>query len=203
MPVGDIFRIEIQHQLGSSPVMNVMHARIEISGPDAQQETEDVIEKAAEWWRDEMAPNLSENWQIISVYARRIEPTPGVPSIQVLSGASEIVGGVIGEFVPPQCALLISLYTASAAPTGRGRIYVPGFPEEFEDDGRLTNAAYTLMQAAADELEGAKTGSNGTELRFGVYSRSGGGTFLQVQQAVARTNLTTIRGRRNFPGFAA
>lgn len=81
-----------------------------------------------------------------------------------------IAGTATGPSQPAEVALVVSLRTALANRTGRGRFYLPQpSVEALDDDGTLLAAAQT---AIVDALESAWAAANGAGESPVVYSRT-------------------------------
>lgn len=83
---------------------------------------------------------------------------------------SALVGAAAGNPLPPEVALVVSLRTALANRTGRGRFYLPQLAATALDaDGLLSDAAQTGLVNA---LQDAWSGSNAAGENPVVYSRT-------------------------------
>jgi len=205
MAVNDIYRIEVLQNVGSEPTMNVLHAREEVAETINVIPAQCVVEMASALYTA-LAAQLSEDWRVVSINARRVYPEFGIPSTIVFGGAEAIVGAIESEIVPSQAAVLISLYTLLAERQGRGRIFLPGWPEDSQNEGRLTEDAYSALQAIADaQLTGFKGPflAGDGEWAFTIWSPDtaliGGRDVVAIQ---TRPNMATQKRRRAFPGFA-
>lgn len=204
--MGDVYRAEIWQNTGSEPTMNVLHIRESVAETGATPVAQLIVEMVSAAY-DLLAAELSEDWRVIAINARRVSPTGGVPASLVLGAAESIVGAVASEIVPAQAAILISLYTNTGDRTGRGRVYLPGCPELHQNEGQLLEAAWGDMQTAASAaFEGEKTPTGATDGRFRFMVFGGGASPdapWDVQAAIVRPNLATQKRRRAFPGFGA
>lgn len=59
-----------------------------------------------------------------------------------------LTGTDVGEMLPFQCATVISLLTASATRSGRGRFYLPPLAVSVLDDGRISGASLAVLDTA-------------------------------------------------------
>lgn len=66
--------------------------------------------------------------------------------------AVNAAGTATGSSLPPQCAVVISLRTAIANRTGRGRFYLPATSVDALDAGRISAAAQTTIANAMTRL---------------------------------------------------
>lgn len=205
MAENDIYRVEVLQNIGSEPSMNVFHLRESTAETVLDIPATAVVELVGETYLA-LAAQLSEDWRVVSINARRVWPDFGVPFTVVFGGAEAIIGSIESEVIPSQTAVLISFYTALAERAGRGRTYLPGWPEESQNEGQLVEAAYSALQGiASTEFVGPKgpflTGSG--IWNYTIWSPEtalvGGRDFIAV---AVRPNLATQKRRRAFPGFA-
>lgn len=205
MAVNDIYRAEVYHNIGSELTMNVFHMRETVSAGEEEEPTvtiQLIINELYNLW----AELLSEDWRVTVAKVRRVSPSAGIPDTIVYGGAENIVGQVESEIVPPQAAILVSLYSDTGTREGRGRQYIPGCAESLQNEGLLQEAAYvanngpiTTFYRSEHDAPGAGTG----KYRFNIWKSpaAGSGTH-DVVQAFIHPNLATQRRRRNFPAFS-
>lgn len=203
MAVGDIYSCSLHYNIGSELTMNVIHLRETTECTDsipAQAVGSAFINEFGTHYGVELFSAESLGTLLI---VRRVKPTAGVPSINVL-GATQVVGIGATAPVPSTSALLISLYSDVFTKSGRGRVYVPGVAVASQNDGQLDEAGETAATLFANMFEEPwiPTGVFTGEWEAVVYSRKLG-TAQAVTQAVAHTNLASQKGRRNFPGIGA
>jgi hypothetical protein len=96
--------------------------------------------------------------------ATAIDPLTGKNDDQVLT-AETLVGTNVGDTLPPQNAVVVSLRTAKATKSGRGRFYLPPFAESEVVAGLLTTTAQGQVSVAAQKM---------------VQSLNGAGYIVQV-----------------------
>lgn len=91
--------------------------------------------------------------------------------LQVQASAAEISGTAVGNSLPTDCAIVVSLRTLLANRRGRGRFYLPPFVADIilTDDGRVTPTGQSTITG---ELTTAWSNyvATGTPV---VYSRTG------------------------------
>jgi len=113
------------------------------------------------------ATSLDCNWDQIVV--SDTSPT-GLESV-VLPLTQPNPGTVIGDSLPPQDAAVISLRTGSKGGRKRGRFYLPGLSENYQNDGQMSGAQLTAVQALANGIVTAYgAGGSETAYRLVVYS---------------------------------
>lgn len=207
MAVNDVFRAQINMQCGSTPTMNILHMREVTARAADENAPESVIAAVAAFYGD-LAAQLGEDWRVISIRANQISPpAAGPPAVTVFGGAESIEGAIVSDLIPSNAPLVLSLYSSVVGNKGRGRIFLPGIPENEQNDGQITASYHGLVQgicnAHLDETfvpPAPKTGS----YAFIVWNPPGpGGVNMDVVSTIVRPNLANMRSRRAFEGFSA
>lgn len=205
MAVSDVYRIEVYQNVGSELTMNVLHARETVAETINTNVASCLIEMAVVLY-EALADQMSEDWRVIQMTARRVSPGSGIPSTLVLGGAESIEGAIVGDIIPSASALLISLYSTNFTRSGRGRQYLPGLPEASQNEGQITEAVHGSFQTIANAQYKGEKGpflAGDGKWRFTVFGGGAGPDPDQdVQEAIVRPNLATQRRRRAHPGFA-
>lgn len=156
MAAGDVVKVRTRgHVLGQSCEFGV-HIRYKTA-------TADASDLAASWVATIMplviaATGIECNWEMITV--ADTSPT-GSESVN-LGLTQPNPGTVIGDALPPQNAIVVGLRTGVKGGRRRGRFYLPGVTENYQDDGRLMGAQLTAAQALAQGLINAY-GPSGSE----------------------------------------
>lgn len=202
MAVGDVYRVEAQWQVGSQPTMNVMHAVQMTEETLLDNPATGLIEVMSDLFTN-FAMQLAETVRCITIYCIRVHPTTGIPATVVFGGGESIVGQIEDWHCAPQVAVLVSLYTTNPTRHGRGRIYIPGWPQSNEHNGQMTEEAHGAMTAACADLTNTLGPAAGATAEFRVCVSSAANDYaaLPVQDYIVRPNLATQRRRRAFPGF--
>lgn len=86
---------------------------------------------------------------------------------EFLDSGAAVTGTMAGDALPPQIALCITLRTAQAGASWRGRVYLPGFAEAFNAGGGTANSG-TAAVAFVTAIKSALTTSG---MDLGVLSR--------------------------------
>lgn len=206
MAVNDVYRCEIFQNVGSELTMNVLHVRETVAETLEPIPAQAVAEMIVALYTA-LAAELSEDWQVTVITARKVSPGSGIPGTLVLGAAEAIVGAKVSEIVPSQAAILFSFYSNTADKTGRGRMYLPGCPESSQNEGQLLETPWdaldTIAQAEFLGEKGPFLGGDG-KWRFLVHGGGGSPTSdWDFQSVVTRSNLATQRRRRHHPGFGA
>lgn len=206
MAVNDVWEVGISLQIGSLPTMVVPHFVETVSVvPDPPKLAATAIAQAihASGWMTALLACISEDVELLSIYVRKVSPTADVPLLYIVGTTPPVAGTNAAPADPSQVAALISLYTARMDRAGRGRMYIPGTPAGGNNEGLVIAVYLAELQAFCDvvPLTLVMIGPDAGEIRQCVWSR-GQEEANVVLQATPRTNLATIRGRRQRPGIA-
>jgi hypothetical protein len=114
------------------------------------------LEAALDTWTtvnaDQMLPPImSTDWVFLRTTADIIHPVIR-RSAQVVSSQEFRNGQIAGGSLPPSVTFVIARRTSTRGPTGRGRVFIPGVPTAWHDDGSLTGAAITAVGAVLDDF---------------------------------------------------
>lgn len=105
----------------------------------------------------------------ISVSVRRIRPLP--KTREETTAIVALPGIHSGEGMPHQICTLYKKRTALTAPSGRGRVYIPGTPQSWFVNGVWTNVATTIMQSIVNRLFQWSVSGGYSFAEWGVASR--------------------------------
>ena len=197
MAVGDVYELVQSYRVRGEYCQNILHYR------EKTAETDPVpARELATAWHAVIVPELvallSDEVQLACVYVRRISPSPGIAFTVLQTDPGEVAS----EAVPTTSAILMTWYTATFTKQGRGRNYWPGLPESSQNSGSLAAAELTawndLQTLMFDDLN-APVGPGVWELA--VWSALATTAHL-VTAGVVRTNLATMRSRRQKPGVS-
>ena len=112
----------------------------------------EVANLAIEGWDAEIAPWISDGFELTSVLVKYGPDATG-PSIEI--GAS-VNGEHAGVGAPPNVAYLLKKITADGGRAGRGRLYVPGVPEaQVDSAGLLTSTVRNGLDAGWEAFAAA------------------------------------------------
>lgn len=123
---------------------------------------------------------------------------------EFIDTAGAVAGTSAGDLLPPQTALVVTLRTAQAGRSFRGRTYLPGFGEGVNTaTGTMTSTA-----AAVSFLTAIKASLITSGLDLGVISRPNpdrvppsSGFITVVTSIVARDAVWDTQRRRAVPGI--
>lgn len=196
MAVGDVYEVVVGSRILGEYCENVFRFRETVGETDTIP-----AQNLALGFQTAIIPDwaalVSDQMEFACIYARRISPTPGI-AFTVLETT---VGTQVGEALPTTSAILLSWLTALATKRGRGRTYFSGAPEDSQAGGKLEAGVLAAWQAFGDTLITAiPAGGGGTgEWELAVWSEVDS-LARDVIAAVVRTNLATMRSRRQRPG---
>lgn len=195
MAVGDWYEITCDLSVQGEHAYNVLSFReTGASGADVPaKELADAFDAAitADW-----AALLATLTVINCYYVRRIHPSPGVAYTKIINEQ----GTVNEDPLPSASAVLVSWYGLTAGPRTRGRTYFAGTPENIQSGGLLEDAAIAAWEEFADLLKTPVVGGAGT-WELGVWSRVNA-AGIDASVRVVRSNMATMRSRRQRPGAA-
>jgi len=196
MAVNDWYEITTDMTVQGEHVYNVMNFRetVECTEDVPAQELVEAFDAAntTAW-----AALLAELTVINCYYCRRIHPTPSVAYTLI----KNIQGDVADDPLPSASALLISWYGLTASARHRGRNYFAGVPENVQSGGLLEAAAITAWQTFAALLITPVVGGATGTWEMGIWSRASV-AGVDARVAVVRSNMATMRSRRQRPGAA-
>lgn len=130
--------------------------------------------------------NVPTNWALARITIRNIdvEDQAEIPSV----GAPQ-AGANVNHSLPPQVALCVTLRTAKAGPSFRGRVYIPGWSEDTNDvNGFCLAAAAEQARLFVDNIKD-DLGANG--LTMAVLSRPRDAQPLAVPPVLAYAGQST------------
>lgn len=122
---------------------------------------------------------------------------------EFLDSGGPVAGTLAGDLLPPQTALCITLRTAQAGRSFRGRVYLPGFGEGVN----TATGAASGGGASIAFVSGVKTNLITSGLDLGVLSRPApdaipprAGFITTVTSVVCRDLVWDTQRRRAIPG---
>ena len=116
------------------------------------------------------------SWRLGQVYGAGVtwpptdcNPVGGTTLEAAYSGT--VIGGNATSALPPQCAMVTTLYTDQIGRRKRGRNYLPGLHEGMQSDGSIDSSTMTTFATQWNTLQN-KYFSAGTDptFRMGVWS---------------------------------
>lgn len=198
MAVNDILEVRFASMCDGQLGLNVRHYEItaEVLGGATLQEIADGLDAIFSPLVRPLMHNTALWW---GTGARHFRPLPISTEFSCI--ANQGAGNIAGDRMPRQVAGLISLRTAQAGRSGRGRLYIP-FPGEASNDidGTPTLAWNTLAQTLATAVKATQTivgAGTSTTLKPVVWSRAQNQRYA-ILTTLVRTNWATQRRRGSF-----
>ncbi len=124
--------VKYYDNLNNSEFVTVLHSKVIIANDDANMEVF-AGNALKDFVTQSVMPKLNAAITFTSVLTQRIRPLPRTAGYY-LSGLGAL-GGVAGDMLPPQCALVIRKLTTFAGRQYRGRVFQPGFSEGDQNHG--------------------------------------------------------------------
>jgi len=156
MAVNDVYRVSIEFQGpgGAGQFFITPHYEVQASLGSAEAEAEAVcIATEANWFTDalgaQMQQFMSSSVSAIACHARNLmQPTIGYDYIF----PAPVGGGVAGDMLPPQDAMVVTLQTGKVGRSYRGRLYLPGLPETSQVGGLFVTGLTADVQDAIEKV---------------------------------------------------
>lgn len=123
---------------------------------------------------------------------------------EYLDASAPVVGTGTGDLLPPQVAIVVTLRTALAGQSYRGRVYLPGFAEGTNS----STGTSALGTAPVNFIAAIKSTLQGNAMDLGVLSRPNAdatpprfGMINVVTSIVMRDTVWDTQRRRAVPGI--
>lgn len=123
---------------------------------------------------------------------------------EFIDTGAAVAGTLAGDFLPPQVALCITLRTAFAGQSFRGRVYLPGYGEAASSSTGTSSGTSTSVNF----ITAIKAALVANALDLGVISRPApdaiparSGSIQTVTSIVARDAVWDTQRRRAVPGI--
>jgi hypothetical protein len=185
IPTPNAARVVIQYHRGTEEFSNVLHfAKTDFTSGDL-----DNLASAIDLWvGDTFMINITQDVTYDATTAYDIRTSTG--EVRVLND-SATNGSAMGDVLPLNVALCITLYTASRGRSGRGRVYLAGLDEGHITDGYFTASATQLGLDYVNGIMGVALGVGWT-----LVIRSVQQDGVPLTTAVTRP-VTTVAVRDN------
>lgn len=180
---------------GVDYAVNVLHYDIGPSAPVTQAEATSLAATIGAAFSANHDTYVSNTVSLNRLTLRDIR-TANLPEFSATIG---VAGASAAIPLPLQTSLVVTLRTAYAGRSYRGRIYLPGFTSGAQDtDSTASAACVSAAQAFANAIAGPTV--NGTEWNLGVASFTLG-DITPVTAAVVRDDQWDTQRRRAIPGI--
>lgn len=193
VPVTNVARFAVEQTVAGEKAVNVFWVR-DNAGWTAQK-MNIAAGILATSWVDNLASLLAADWTLDKIVCQDYTTYNGA-SFEFTPGVA-IVGTGSGDTLPPQVALVVSWRTANRGRSFRGRTYLCGFTEFYQDNGRMSSSVVTPVLAWANQIRGYYESST---QNIGVVSFMSAGQPRQVglftQYSAERCNGVLYTQRR-------
>lgn len=199
---GDLVTVKLLATCGGEPCINDLS--FQINDPAATwAEQVQAVADALEAVVGSSASGLWSDGRSTAYNCYGIEVVDVRPATSPLGQIALAWPGVVADDVmPPNDAVCVTLRTAVRGRTGRGRMYLSGYPEGSANGGYWEVAAQDAAQALADALLTAfKVGGSSPSLTWGVVSRYEFGVkrdvpaFTAIESFTVHNEVRTLRRR--------
>lgn len=141
-----------------------------------------------------LAAWLHQDWQIAGVSMRDLR----IPNQPEFTANATYTGAATGSGIPSANAVVVTLRTALAGRSFRGRVYVPGWGSNaVSSTGNISTTAQDIAEEFVTEIN---NGANALSMDLAVASR----TLLESNEVTSidcRDNQWDTQRRRNVPGI--
>lgn len=202
----DCYQVRIEGRISGQLTNNVLHFRY-LSGASDTDVLLHLIQVLLDCFTTHLLPVLSSSWNLERIVWKRVSPTLGPEIITVPPGDATGEGAV--SALPAFCSALISIRTNEGGRSKRGRMFLPGLPENQTTNdtidpvgplwaGLLAFAACVILNFVPGDPVGAN------QWGLSVYSRKIGGDvfpyglngFTQVRELIPVSFIASTRSRK-------
>lgn len=203
--VGDCYQVRLIGLIEGQQTQNVLH--FICVGADTDVLTH-LIQVLVDCFQTHLIPVLSSAWELTEIRFKRVSPTLGPETIVVANVAA--TGGGNAAALPSYCSAVFSERTIRGGKSGRGRMYLPGIPEDqtigsrFDKDGAMWAALLAFAACVVINFVHLDPAGASNAWDLAVYSRKiggstfpyGGAGFAAVREFVPSEFLGTTRSRK-------
>lgn len=184
-------------------VMERWSIRLNLSAPNvalevSQEALDDVVTDARAWW-GRAGTNVAQSVKMTEVKLARIGPDGKYLEDSRSATFTQNGGGLTpaAPRFPSQIATVITLHSDRRGPTGRGRLYLPGFQGLMAEDYQLDAAACTALEVSTAQFIADLNNWPGVDaLEPEVVIASSKGYNSKVTSVNVGRTLDTMRSRR-------
>jgi hypothetical protein len=201
---GDGYQVRMRGRIEGQETNNVLH--FAAVGPVDDVEVRLILVLAA-CFVQHLVPVSSSKWALQDVVWKQVTPILGVEHITVPPGV--LVGAGTVNSLPSFCSAVLSIRTRLGGRSHRGRMYLPGVPEEATDGSTILGASNYwngflafITCVATNFILGDPPPAN--SFQWEVYSRKLGGAkfpytaagYTPVASVLPVQQLGTTRSRK-------
>lgn len=188
IPTLSAARFVVSYALGAQAWSNVFHA---LKDSFVDQDMLDVMEDMDAWIGANWLSQISQDVSYTGITGYDIRTIGG--SV-VTEASSAGPGTAVGDALPIHTACVVTLRTATRGRSGRGRVYVSGFFDDYLADGVFTASA---ISDAGDYVTGLQTQMTNNNWTLCVRSIQQNGSPINP---AAMRPVTGIEVRNGLPG---
>lgn len=202
--VGDAYQVRIVGRMEGQETNNVLHFLCTGADPDVLTH---LILVLAQCFVEHLLPVVTSKWALEKIVWKRVSPTlgPEIETIPVNFGP----GSGNANALPSFCSVVFSIKTGVGGRSHRGRMYLPGIPENVTTDSFINTvdpfwAAMIAFAACVvtNFVVGDPPGAPSWQME--VYSRKiggstfpyGGAGFTAMREFVPHQLIGTTRSRK-------
>jgi len=187
IPVPNTTALSLIHEFLGQRMSNTLYVKQD--NPITPFDLADMASTAASLWAQHIMPRLSNSTRLVLVSAKDLSVQNGLV-IDYTGQPLPVSGGAMGQPLPSNIAVVLSLRTGRAGRSFRGRIYLGGF-SELQSDGNFMPAGLLeqLRQGLLQVIDGLSTGSRQVVVvsRYAEKQPRAVGLVTPVTSVLART----------------
>jgi len=201
----DLVQVRVRGEIEGQETLNVLHFK---AASDVDDIDLRLIVVLANCFVTHLIPVLSSKWTLKELIWKKVSPALGNEFVHVV--ASGNVGEGSANNLPSFNSALFSIRTAQGGKSHRGRMYIPGLPEDMTAGSSIdTNLALWAALVAfaaciASEFIDLGDPIPANSFAFGVYSRKLGGAsfpyqlagFTPATQVIPQSLIASTRSRK-------
>jgi hypothetical protein len=199
-PASGVFRAVLQYRQDGQELRNILHFSAAVGIlPIGSAGLADALEI---WWRANLKPLQSTAIALNAILVQDLGPDAPPAHLRVVT--APVTGTLAGASLPNSVTIAMSLRTAFAGRSFRGRIYHPGMPSSQVTGNNVNAATLTSLLVAYRELINPSGGFWTNAKQLGVLSYYSGGA---VRETPVFTPVTEVLSdgiidnqRRRLPG---
>lgn len=189
MAIGDVFQVTVIGSVFGQRTNMTMHYR-QTSGANVGPPAAGLAESAEATWVNDLLAAQSAEYSYEQTICSKIFPLPR--ELSWSTSALAALGSVAGDAYTANAPPTITKQTGTAGVRFRGRIYMPGLPAAYVDNGSLTGAGVIAINGASLQLVSPLVDLNGNTFQPCIYHRDDNTTT----DIVFRRVNTVIRNQR-------
>ena len=187
IPVINTVALRFIHEYLNQRISNTLYVKQD--NPVTPSDLTDLAATAANLWAQNIMPKLSSSTNFVLVSAKDLTTQNGLV-FDYTDTPLPLRGGVSGQPLPSNVAVVLSLRTGRAGRSYRGRVYLGGFSETQSDGNYMFgNLLEQLRTGLLQVINGLNTGSRNVVVvsRFFENNPRSTGVTTPITSVTART----------------